>query len=93
MTDKGKGKLKIFVLEGNTENLLSREAATRFGFVKRVDEIFGDTPSSVKCKPVKILLTPNAEPYVQTAARLIPIPQLPKVEEELKRMEKAGVIE
>ena len=92
-TDKGKGKLKIFVLEGNTENLLSREAATRFGFVQRVDEIFGDTPSSVKCKPVKILLTPNAEPYVQTAARRIPIPQLPKVEEELKRMEKAGVIE
>ena len=92
-TDKGKGKLKIFVLEGNTENLLSREAAARFGFVQRVDEIFGDVPNSVQCKPVKILLNENAEPYVQTTSRRIPIPQLPKVEEELKRMEKAGVIE
>ena len=92
-TEKDRGKLKIFVLEGNTENLLSREAATRFGFVKRVDEIFGDTPSSVKCKPVKIVLNDNAEPYVQTTTRRIPIPQLPKVENELNRMEKAGVIE
>ena len=92
-TEKGSGQLKIFVLEGNTENLLSREAAARFGFVQRVDEIFGDVPKSVQCKPVKILLNEKAEPYVQTTARRIPIPQLPKVEEELKRMEKAGVIE
>ena len=37
-TEKGKGQMKIYVLEGKTDNLLSREAAARFGFVQRVDE-------------------------------------------------------
>ena len=95
-TSKDKtGSLTFYVLDGHTENLLSREATARFGFVQRLDEIdtevFGDV-GNVKCKPIKISLTEDAKPYSLHTTRRIPIPLLPKVEEELKRMEKNGVI-
>ena len=63
--------------------------------MQRLDEIdtevFGDV-GNVKCKPIKISLTEDAKPYSLHTTRRIPIPLLPKVEEELKRMEKNGVI-
>lgn len=89
--------LEIFVIECKTDNLLSREAATHFDFVKCLDEVdktvFSSDLDKIKCKPVKILLKNNAQPYVQHTARRIPIPLLPKVEAELQRMEKPEVIQ
>ena len=39
-----------------------------------------------------IKLKENAIPFAQTTPRRVPIPLLPKVKEELQRMEKMGVI-
>ena len=88
-------KLNIYVVEDLTTNLLSRGAAVNLGLIMRVheisDEIFGDI-GTLKGESVKITLQENAEPYSASTARRIPIPLLPKVESELKRMEDAGVI-
>ena len=97
-TNKSKtGNIEIYVLEGKSDNLLSRDAATYFDFVKRIDEVdesvYSTNVGSLKCTPIKIALKDDAQPYSQHTARRIPIPLLPKVEAELQRMEKDGVIE
>ena len=81
--------LKIFVIDSETDSLLSRETASAMNLVKRVGSEF----SEVKCEPVKIKLKSDARPYSVTTARWIPIPLLGKAEKELKRMKDNGVIE
>ena len=41
----------------------------------------------------EIKMTPSHEPFNQTTPRCVPIPLLPKVKDELDRMETMGVIE
>lgn len=90
-------ELEFFVVNNQTDNLLSREAASRMGLVKRVETVnlpFGELDDKpVECPPVKIVLKEDAQPYNQFASRRIPIPLLEKVKDELKRMEKRGIIE
>ena len=87
---------RVFVLN-NCDNLLSRDAALRLGLVKRLDNIndlaFGEVGRPVQCDPIKIRLRDDATPYSISTARRIPLPLLPKVEQELQRMEENGVIE
>ena len=90
---------RVFVIKGETDNLLGRDAAVRLGLVKRIDAnsakdlAFGTVGEPVKTDPVKIELRPGVEPYSISVARRIPLPLMPKVETELKRMEECGVIE
>lgn len=90
-------QFQIFVVKGTQHNLLSRDAAFTMGLVKRVEAVgplFGeldDRPAD--CPPVKITLQKDAQPYSVHTARRIPIPLIEKVEEELKRMEKAEIIQ
>ena len=81
----------------NCDNLLSRDAALRLGLVKRLDNIndleFGEVGRPVQCDPIKIRLRDDATPYSISTARRISLPLLPKVEQELQRMEENGVIE
>ena len=46
----------------------------------------------MKTSPVNIKIDEDATPYHGNVARRMPIPLLPKVENELRRMEKAGII-
>ena len=100
-------EFKIVVLnnkEGN--NLLSRGVAEKMGLVKHIQEIqrpanfkpeekkqiFGAT-GLLNTEPVQICMKANIEPYCLTTARRVPFPLEQKVKEELKKMEKAGIIE
>ena len=85
----------IFVIAGaQANNLLGRNVANRMNLVKRVEEVsvFGSC-GLVKCKPVKITLREDAKPYCINTPRRVPFPILPKVEDELMRMEREGIIE
>ena len=93
-----KYRLQIFVFDSNADNLLGRAAACEMGFVARIDEVnkepFGDLDEHpVKCKPVRIEIKDNAEPYSLKVPRRIPIPLLEKVKAELERMKASNVIE
>ena len=83
--------LTIFVIDHDTDNLLSRSTTTNtMGLVKRVQSV---KFAEIKCKPVKIKLKEGATPYSVTTARCIPIPLLDTVEKEIQRMKDGGVIE
>lgn len=78
-------------------SLLSRDASVRLGLIKRLDmvitdDVFGEC-GKVECTPVKIVLTDDAEPYCVSTPRREPIPRLPLIEAELKRLVNLGVIE
>lgn len=79
-------------------NLLGRDTAVKMGLVGRVDGlelfncVFWDI-GLLNCSLVKIELQPVAAPYSITTPQCIPFPLLPRVEEELKRMQLLGIIE
>ena len=85
----------IYVARGHSvSNLLGREKAVEMGLVKRVQQVKETEQQGIlKTEPVKIHLKEDAVPYAVHSARRVPLPLLPKVEAELKRMTVQGVIE
>uniref|UniRef100_A0A669BGT0 Gypsy retrotransposon integrase-like protein 1 n=1 Tax=Oreochromis niloticus TaxID=8128 RepID=A0A669BGT0_ORENI len=96
-----KYQYSITVIKGQyASNLLGKTVAKRMGLVARVNKISSDLTEDVfgeigllNCEPVKIELTEDAVPYSVTTPRRVPFPLLPKVEREIKRMLKLGIIE
>lgn len=85
---------RVIVAKSTCDNLLSRSVATYLGLIQHIGEVgvYGEL-GLLKGDPVKIVLKENVQPYSVAAPRLIPIPLLPRVEEDLKRMGKNGIIE
>ena len=99
--------VKFFVVESEVESVLSGNTCVKLGLLKRVYQVVSEKPSSKKvelddypelfkglgCLPgnYHIELNEGATPVVH-APRKIPVPQREKVIEELKRMERLGVI-
>ena len=90
-------EVKIYVINADTDNLLSRAAASSMGLVQRIDNVatpFGQLDDKpLNCVPVKIVLKEGAEPYSLATARRVPIPLHDKVKAELEKMKKMNVIE
>ena len=92
--------IDVYVIDGS--NLLGREASA-LGFSKfnrdqraiaelTIDsDVFGDT-RLMKTSPLNIKINEGATLYHVNVARRVPIPLLPKVEDELRRLERAGII-
>ena len=91
---------RVLVTESATaENLLSRGKAVIMGLIKQLDEVLPiqDVQDSsvglLDCKPVKITLKQDVVLYSVSTPRHVPLRLLPKVEAELCRMEKLGIIQ
>ena len=74
--------------------LMSRSVACRMGLIKKIEnvEVFQGL-GCLKTEPVKILLRDDAQPYDLSVARRVPIPLLPRIKEELEKLESEGIIE
>ncbi|RXN22487.1 Transposon Ty3-I Gag-Pol poly [Labeo rohita] len=85
---------RVTVVKSGGDNLLSRAVGAHLGLIQHVEEVsvYG-VLGLLKGEPVKIELKENARPYSITTPRRIPIPLVPKVEEELRRMKCLGIIE
>ncbi|KAL3978677.1 hypothetical protein ACER0C_019739 [Sarotherodon galilaeus] len=100
-----KTKEDIYVVQGLCTPLLSGHAAVALQLVARVNHISLDSIDAVKQEFPKlfsglgkmegeynIVLKPGAQPFSLLTPRRISLPLLPKVKEELNRMEQQGVI-
>ena len=100
--------VQFFVVETEVESVLSGNICVKLGLLKRVHQLTSNTPlarttvelddyqklfKGLGCLPgmYRIELADGATPVVHSP-RKIPVPQREKVVEELKRMEKLGVI-
>ena len=92
--------VRCFVVKTETDNLLSRDAATHLGLVQRVQGVEKEDPlfaaldsEAAKTRPIVIELKEDNQPYSLHTARRVPIPLIPKIKVELERLKKAKVIE
>ncbi len=68
--------------------------ARKMNLIKlNIEEVKYNNFGLMKGEHIKIQLNEGAKPFHCNTARRIPIPYMPKVKEELKRMEESGVIE
>ena len=93
-------RFRCFVVKGDTDNLLSRDAAKHLQLIQRINANAAEDPlysaldsSPAKCPPVHITLTEDHKPYAISVARRVPIPLMDKVKQELQRLESADIIE
>ncbi|XP_062855259.1 uncharacterized protein K02A2.6-like [Trichomycterus rosablanca] len=96
---------EVYVVKELATPLLGRSAAVALQLVARLDAVSLDTDEAVRAEFPKlfnglgrmqgeynIVLKTDAEPFSLSTPRRISLPLLPKVKEELNRMEQQGVI-
>ena len=93
--------LTVYVVSSGT-NLLSRSACKEMKILQynevglnqlNVDPNIFSEAGIIKTDPITIKLMDSAVPYNVPVARRVPLPMVDLVDEELKRMEKNGVIQ
>ena len=94
---------KIFVVRGLQKALMGRPAIKALGLVTRLNAINSQEKVTAKYPGLftglgtlegeyRIKLKEDAKPFALTTSRRVALPLLPKVKEELERMEGLGVI-
>ena len=104
--EKGSQSVKeeLYVIKGLRKPLVGLPTIKALKLITRVDQVDVDhemidkhpklfSGLGVMKRKYKIELKENAQPYALSTPRRIPIPLLPKVKEELVRMEKDNVIQ
>lgn len=85
----------IYVVDGHYSNNLSRSVACAMRLVARADhiraEVFGEI-GCLNCKPIKIELKSDVQPYSLATPRRVPFPLIQKVDEELQQMQSMHII-
>lgn len=67
--------------------------ASYLGLIQHIEvDVYGEL-GLLKVEPVKVVFKENAKLYSAAAPHCIPIPLLPRAEEELKRMAQNGIID
>ena len=102
--DSKKAVDKVYVVKGLQTPLAGRPTIQKLELVKRIQEVTLDEEYITAEYPelfsglgrikgsYRIELEESAKPYSVSTPRRVPIPLLPKVKEELERMETLGVI-
>ncbi|KAL7880825.1 hypothetical protein SRHO_G00030790 [Serrasalmus rhombeus] len=98
-------KQDVYVVKDLATPLLGRPAVTALQLVARLEEVNLDNEEAVKSEfpklfsglgkmqgEYKIVLKPGAKPFSLSTPRRISLPLMPRVKEELNRMEQQGVI-
>lgn len=75
--------VNVYVVQGSSNNLLSRVASSAMGYVsltlnETVNVPYGEV-GLMDVKPVRIKLKPNAEPYSLHSARRVPLPLMESI--------------
>ena len=94
---------EIYVVQGLETALVGRPAIEAMGLISRVNTVKGYKEYVERYPDLfqglgsmegayHIKLQPDAEPFALSTPRRIALPLLPKVKQELERMEKMGVI-
>lgn len=83
----------MYVIHGKTA-LLSRDSSVELGIVSLIGSVQNTIFDGLGKMPntYKIDLKPNARPFAVHQPRRVPIPLLPKLEDEIQRLLKLGVI-
>ena len=84
-----KYSFRVIVVPKRIDCLMSSSVACRMGLIKKIEnvEVFQGL-GCLKTEPVKIHLRDDAQPHALSVARQVPIPLLPKIKEELEKLEK-----
>ena len=94
-------RVRIFVVKGATENLVSRAVAKRLNLITRVDMVTCDSEmyegtGLMKTEPARFKVVTDESkgltPYSVNTAHRVPIPILDKVKHELNAMENEGIV-
>ena len=97
ITDERNIRIRIYVVKGATENLLSRSAAKKREFISRINMITCDMYEGtglIENEPAwfKVKQDSNIKPYSVKFPWRVAIPLLPSVIEEIQRMEQEDII-
>ena len=94
-------RVRIFVVKGATENLVSRAVAKRLNLITRVDMVTCDSEmyegtGLMKTEPARFKVVTDESKgltlYSVNTAHRVPIPILDKVKHELNAMENEGIV-
>ena len=96
IADERNIRIRMYVVKGATENLLSRSAAKKLEFKSRINMITCDRYEGtglIETEPArfKVKQDSNIEPYSVKFPRRVAIPLLPSVIEEIRRMEQEDI--